>query len=495
MHQVLLIDEILQEIFHWCSVLEVNVLTQAARTCQAWKEPALDALYRELPSVEPLWTLLPSLKGDKVIPSDELRVFRSYARRVRHITHTARSAKGPLNPSIYAALCGKNGYIFPNLTTTKFKLSNGSHPSLCLSPRLRDLQLDVGFAVKDTSSGGLEYLREVALVACHLQSLTFRGLVPAQLNSIIPSMSTLHTLLLRTGRSVTADIIASISMLPHLNYLELHAQHLEASQIEDIWCSASGPLRFPLLQNLRLRSTPDFAILILQNMQSTALHTLSLDIETRDQTTPFWLALFNVMQERFSSSLEHVSITHHLELDHDIPLNIDLINTIDFAALRSLARLRDLRHLHFDTTVPMDISTEDVTQMVTWWPHLKHLEMWPESVVDCDENSPRINSGSSPRLTLDVLPVISASLPKLEFVALPVDTSAITEEAVSGLQLLGHRNLQGISFSYPHAPDTNLLPLYLRKLFPALRQVGHASGHDELWASVAAQGYHTRSAS
>ncbi len=66
MHQVLLIDEILQEIFHWCSVLEVNVLTQAARTCQAWKEPALDALYRELPSVEPLWSLLPSLKGDKV---------------------------------------------------------------------------------------------------------------------------------------------------------------------------------------------------------------------------------------------------------------------------------------------------------------------------------------------------------------------------------------------------------------------------------------------
>ncbi len=431
----------------------------------------------------------------KVIPSDELRVFHSYARRVRHITHT--SAKGPLNPSIYAALCGKNGYIFPNLTTTKFKLSIGSHPSLCLSPRLRDLQLDVGFAAKDTSSGGLEYLREVALVACHLQSLNISGLgTRPQLDSIIPSMSTLHTLLLRTGRSVTADIIASISMLPpSLNYLELHAQHLEASQIEDIWRSASGPLRFPLLQNLRLRSTPDFAILVLQNMQSTALHTLSLDIETRDQTTPFWLALFNVMQERFSTSLEHVSITHHLELDHDIPLNIDLINTIDFAALRSLARLRDLRHLHFDTTVPMDISTEDVSQMATWWPHLKHLEMWPESVVDCDENSPRINSGSSPRLTLDVLPVISASLPKLEFVALPVDTSAITEEAVSGLQVPGHRNLQGISFSYTHAPDTNLLPLYLRKLFPALRQVGHASGHDELWASVAAQGYHARSAS
>ncbi|KAK0188672.1 hypothetical protein F5146DRAFT_1122804 [Armillaria mellea] len=343
MHQVLLIDEILQEIFHWCSVLEVNVLTQAARTCQAWKGPALDALYRALPSVEPLWTLLPSLKGDK----------------------------------------------------------------------------DVGFAAKDTSSGGLEYLREIARVACHLQSLTFRGLVPAQLDSIILSMSTLHTLLLRTGRSVTADIIASISTLPHLNYLELHAQHLDVSQIEDIWRSASGLSCFPLLQNLRLRSTPDFAVFVLQNMQSTVLHTLSVDIETRDQTTPFWLALFKVMQERFSTSLEHVSIAHHLELDHDIPSNIDLINTIDFAALRSLACLRDLRHLRFDTTLPMDISTKDVTQMVTWWPNLKHLEMWPESVVDCDENSPRINSDSSPRLTLDVLPVISVSLPKLEILASP----------------------------------------------------------------------------
>ncbi|KAK0214765.1 hypothetical protein IW262DRAFT_240189 [Armillaria fumosa] len=495
MHQVLLIDEILQEIFHWCSVLEVSVLTQAARTCQAWKEPALDALYKELSSVEPLWTLLPSLKGDKVIPSDELRVFHSYARRVRHITHTAHSAKGSLNPSIYIALCGENGYIFPNLTTTKFKLSTGSHPYLCLSPRLRDLRLDVGFAVKDTSSGGLEYLREIARAACHLQSLTFRGLVPAQLDSLIPSMSNLHTLLLRTGRSVTAEIIASISTLPRLNYLELHAQHLEASQIEDIWCTASRLLHFPVLQNLRLRSTPNFAVFVLQNMQSTALHTLNLDIETRDQTTPFWFALFKVMQEMFSTSLEHVSITHHLELDHDMPSNVDLINTIDFAALRSLARLRDLRHLRFDTTVLMDISTEDVTQMVSWWPNLKHLEMWPESVVDCDENSPRINSGSSPRLTLDVLPVISASLPKLEILALPVDTSAITEEAVFGLQAPGHRNLQGLSFSYSHAPDTNLLPLYLRNLFPVLRQLGHAPGYDGLWASVAAQCYHTRSAS
>ncbi|KAK0466998.1 uncharacterized protein EV420DRAFT_1506603 [Desarmillaria tabescens] len=498
MHQVLLIDEILQEIFHWCSVLEVNVLSQAARTCQAWKEPALDALYRQLPSVEPLWSLLPSVNGrEEIIPSDKLQVFHSYARRVRHISHTTRSTKILQNPSMYTALCGKNSYIFPNLTTVKFRLSkSSSHPSLCLSPRLRELQLDVGFSAKDSSSEGLEYLREIALVACHLQSLTFRGLVPGQFDSIIRSMSTLHTLLLRTGRSVTVDVITSISTLPHLNYLELHAQHLEAFQIEDIWRSTSGSLRFPALQNLRLRSTPDFAILILQKMQSIAVHTLSLDIETRDQITPFWLALFNVMQERFSTSLEHVSIMHYLELDYDIPLDIDLINTIDFAALRSLARLRELRYLHFDTTVPMDIGTEDVTQMVAWWPNLRHLEMWPESVVDCDENSPRINSGSAIRLTLDVLPVISASLPKLESVALPLDTSGITEEIVSRLQVPGHRTLQAISFSYPHAPDTNLLPLYLRKLFPALRHVRRASGHDGLWASVAAKAcYHTQSAS
>ncbi len=68
MHQVLLIDEILQEIFHWCSVLEVNVLTQAApERVKRGRSLPLDALYRELPSVEPLWSLLPSLKGDKVV--------------------------------------------------------------------------------------------------------------------------------------------------------------------------------------------------------------------------------------------------------------------------------------------------------------------------------------------------------------------------------------------------------------------------------------------
>lgn len=59
MHNVLYIDELIREIFRWSSLQDLPV---AARTCQAWKDPALDALYWQLTSLQPLAHILPDGK-------------------------------------------------------------------------------------------------------------------------------------------------------------------------------------------------------------------------------------------------------------------------------------------------------------------------------------------------------------------------------------------------------------------------------------------------
>ncbi|KAH0836717.1 hypothetical protein J3R83DRAFT_8446, partial [Lanmaoa asiatica] len=69
MHSALLIDEILQLIFEVILNDGKTPLCRAARCCQAWKDPALDRIWRRLPSAVPLLSLLPgfSMKNEDIV--------------------------------------------------------------------------------------------------------------------------------------------------------------------------------------------------------------------------------------------------------------------------------------------------------------------------------------------------------------------------------------------------------------------------------------------
>lgn len=63
MHPVLLIDEILEHILEQCSDWSEKdyrrTLSQVARCCRAWQDPALDRLWSRLDGIMPLVRLLP----------------------------------------------------------------------------------------------------------------------------------------------------------------------------------------------------------------------------------------------------------------------------------------------------------------------------------------------------------------------------------------------------------------------------------------------------
>jgi hypothetical protein len=61
MHQALHIDEIIRAIFDVCDEDGHSSLGRSARCCRAWKDPALDNLWRRLPCAAPLFRLIPGV--------------------------------------------------------------------------------------------------------------------------------------------------------------------------------------------------------------------------------------------------------------------------------------------------------------------------------------------------------------------------------------------------------------------------------------------------
>lgn len=68
MHAALLVDEILEVILEQCEDWGIQEyrwnLSQLARCCKAWKDPALDRLWGRLDGIQPLLHLLPGYTFD-----------------------------------------------------------------------------------------------------------------------------------------------------------------------------------------------------------------------------------------------------------------------------------------------------------------------------------------------------------------------------------------------------------------------------------------------
>ncbi|EGN96832.1 hypothetical protein SERLA73DRAFT_185017, partial [Serpula lacrymans var. lacrymans S7.3] len=160
MHRALFIDEILQEIFDICSEDGKGgkvTLTYLARCCKTWKDPALDRLWKVLPSVAPLLSLATVIHvSHEIAPSAEVAsessdmvIFHSYAKRVKSITHRQRI--NTTSPSSRLILQTEDDiHLLPNLTSARISMSGWGEiqTRLSVSRHLRNLQLDLGFKSK-----------------------------------------------------------------------------------------------------------------------------------------------------------------------------------------------------------------------------------------------------------------------------------------------------------------------------------------------------------
>ncbi|KAI0660318.1 hypothetical protein C8Q70DRAFT_1044341 [Cubamyces menziesii] len=132
-------------------------VSRLARTCKAFKEPALNVLWRDLDSLTPLLGLFPStilrrarrpgLGLTKPPEKQDWVRFLAYAERVRSIAYVESS--GNIHPTILPLLDEHKPvqHLLPNLTSLTWKVESAASLERCrmfLGPKVEAVVLEVG---------------------------------------------------------------------------------------------------------------------------------------------------------------------------------------------------------------------------------------------------------------------------------------------------------------------------------------------------------------
>ncbi|PVF99454.1 hypothetical protein CPB86DRAFT_285825 [Serendipita vermifera] len=168
--------------------LERKTLAKLARVCRAWEEVALDALWREIPTVEPLFGLFPpscmsgahrheSVQFTRpLVPSDWIR-FRHYSCRVYRISLLdTRWTRWTVDFKAFLSLSHfhPGGPILPNLQHWSWDTHRGAGDivgGMCfLSSSVTSVEVTLGHTTSPDTLFG--FLYNLPMRSPHLQSLS-----------------------------------------------------------------------------------------------------------------------------------------------------------------------------------------------------------------------------------------------------------------------------------------------------------------------------------
>ncbi|KAG1752913.1 hypothetical protein EDB19DRAFT_973715 [Suillus lakei] len=376
MHQALCIAEIMHQI-SWHT--DRGSLPGLALTCRAFEGPALDALWRNLPALEPFLNCLPthlwgfSFRGElillKPIDTKAWATFCKYASRVRSITQS-----------------GDPSSILEHL---RIIMLSYPYPSSTMFPNLRSLAWNA-----DQTPHAIEFLRMAFVPSLLSLDLRISSLSPA-LMSILSTIGTTCPNL-TSFRPQVQDPIMNQEIVPFLTQTICQLRHLSAltvCELEDQGMAHVTQLKS--LKTLWLYIRPSFLRQTGSSPQSLALEHLdflgfqSLEL---DHMTDFLRSLRTVRSKHitaiFSSNVfgqQSDSLSGFCAMllercDNDtleaITLCEQFYNTFhnvyaqpnDFGPLRLL---RNLTHLDVEVACTISISDDELSELVKAWPKLQ----------------------------------------------------------------------------------------------------------------------------
>ncbi|KAH6912237.1 hypothetical protein BKA70DRAFT_1535569 [Coprinopsis sp. MPI-PUGE-AT-0042] len=300
MHGCLYIPEILENIFSFYEgYWKCRTLAKLARTCRAFKEPAIRLLWRHLPGFEPIVKLLPSHvlilnpqrrfytldEGFSYLRrEDPFRRIRHYSRFIRRLDWTwgGMYTGDPVNwihHSVFRKLYEATNCprpFFPNLQevqlpySTSDPLTAAFYPSLVLSPSVRAVEIlgvccvhvDLDRTYHDTTDGrwralagrlftAAPTLTRFAVTGCEYEYFSLIGKNLA-LEQIAPqfsfAMSDLElSALILDGKGLMSLGSGHLTGLVHLSISVAHQQTAELASNTPL------ALSFPALQNLSIK--------------------------------------------------------------------------------------------------------------------------------------------------------------------------------------------------------------------------------------------------
>ncbi|KAF8555965.1 hypothetical protein OG21DRAFT_1483430 [Imleria badia] len=474
MHSALLIDEILQLVFEDILDDGKSSLCRVARCYQAWKDPALDRIWRRLPSAIPLLSLLPgfsmendNIRFDPTTQDAAFTAFNSYAIRVQHIVHSHR---------VLADLTSIPLHLFhqlSNLESARIESRATGEVALrmSLAPRLRALALQVGYTKSNPTSTTVHDMMSLLKGCSSLEQLSVRGHSSECLHMPLSCITTLRSLSLHPS-SLTEQSFMTVSIFPRLVDFDVHADCLSLSTAIT---RTSGAPFFPALEKLKIRAQPAFVALILEQLPRDKLHSLHIDASGPASA---FEGLFKAMT---TLPLHEFTLEHAISIEdsEDIPAyTLDKFFTLDH--LRPLSKL-PLRCFILDSSLPPDLSDADMEEMTTWWPHLDRLELGARTALENTETTWKS------RTSLASLCVLTRRYKHLKrlIITLDADSFLLPE---SGAVPLGSHPLASLSISSRSRPDVSSLSEMLSRLFPSLVDVtpGFVGEHEDAWVAVQA---------
>ncbi|OCH95783.1 hypothetical protein OBBRIDRAFT_501868 [Obba rivulosa] len=486
MHRALLIDEILAAIFVHVGFVTPRIhnqaksLARAARCCSAFKDPALNELWKYQTSLLPLFRVLSSLEqrdGIYVrtylrsssqqqlrrtkrmlqtlsgpISANDLDRCRQYAKRIRTLVYTRQTH---IHPCVFISLaqmsCGIP--LLPSLQILHWRQAVDDDPVIDLLPSPSITNVDIqlyqtdwglfGGRVNDDPStecsGHAIQTLLTALVAQNspLESLRLAGRVPEPVLDIIEKFPRLqHLDLGMTGRLLDNEAFNAIASFRHLKLLNMHADGVSGSR--------NLAISFPSLETLEISGSPQSTCAVIDSVQSDALDSVYLSssgyysaVEAR--------SLMQTFRSRLGSSLRRLHMRLLLR-DHG-PAVMDFLDP--------LLALPQLNDLHFHIEGKLVVRDVDVGVMASTWSMLRNFHLSYSRVTDdC-------------RLTLGALLSFATKCPTLRSISLPLDAQTpftlpaghSPSHPLRSLCLLGDVRVD----------DAQAVTKALRSLFPKLR--------------------------
>ncbi|KAF9240663.1 hypothetical protein BU15DRAFT_45622 [Melanogaster broomeanus] len=467
MHPALLVDEILELIFELTLDHGKSSLCRAARCCKAWKDPALDRIWRRLPSAVPLLSLLPGCSIEE--SGITFAGFRSYAIRVKHIVHRQPVLGDLLTFPAHV------WYALDNLETSRIRSRAIGNvlPRFSLSPRLRALTLHAGYVTSDSASTPIYNILSRLTECSALERLSVRGRSSACLQTPLSALTTLHSLSLHLS-PLTERTFMAASTLPLLTDLDVHADHLSFDHLSVAIAERRDAMTFfPSLQKLRIRAQPEVVALILQHLSQHKLHSLHIDTAGPDPPSALLQAVAVVASQLHDFTLEHSTTVNESQDTPTYP--IDKFFTLDH--FRPLSKL-PLRRFILDSSLPPDFSDADVEEMTKWWPFLHQLDLGALCALQNTEATWK------PRISLASLSTIAKGCQQLDTLVITLDADSVLP--VLQPMLRGSHPLSSLSISSRSKPDTSSLSAMLSNLFPSLREVtpGFVANHEDAWYAL-----------
>jgi hypothetical protein len=393
-----------------------------------------------------------------------------YARMVKHVTLRTKVDMGIAPGTLFHDTTP----LFPNLQSVAVLMDGCAAPAvhLLLSPMLSAITIDIGVSTGratgvERSENIAAYLSTLRSSSIPIQNLKIRGFACEKLNQAVCGLSTLKSLSLKLGTSLSTTAVVAIANFPLLEELLIHADRVDAGSLKGSFASSS-PL-FPNLRTLDIRSSVEVVATIMEHVRSTAVTRFSIEVTKDDDSA--WTHLYSVIP----TTIQDIHIDHRIDLDDPTKDTTDIINNNPFTIKRlgPLSKLAALRSFTLETDIFVDFVDKDVEELTKWWPILRTLHLAVLPYEECKENEDQQARVVpwTPRLTIGCLSPIAKGWPHLECLCLPIDlTSDSKQEQNVPIHTQLHEFKIAPSLSAKDSTpivDSNIV--FIRNLFPSVR--------------------------